>query len=192
MKLVIDGPNEKQALFLLDKHKYIAYGGARGGGKSWAVRTKAKLMALRYPGIRLLIVRRSYPELINNHINTLRKELLGQPVRLTEIAPGAVETEFSLVRFDGDHAHARPTLVFGHTYAWEPALRERLVALGQHAARLALDEVGELDTRIGHAFAAAAQSAIRVSISPALGDDQINRFADAWETAYSRWRGRNG
>ena len=67
----------------------------------------------------------------------------------------------ALMRFDGDHAHARPTLVFGHTYAWEPALRERLVALGQHATRLALDEVGELDTRIGHAFAAAAQSAIR-------------------------------
>ncbi len=37
-----------------------------------------------------------------------------------------------------------------------------------------------------------AQSAIRVSISPALGDDQINRFADAWESAYSRWRDRNG
>ncbi|NLU84078.1 SDR family oxidoreductase [Rhodococcus sp. HNM0569] len=37
---------------------------------------------------------------------TLRGELLGQPVRLTEIAPGAVETEFSLVRFDGDEARA--------------------------------------------------------------------------------------
>ena len=37
---------------------------------------------------------------------TLRGELLGQPVRLTEIAPGAVETEFSLVRFEGDAERA--------------------------------------------------------------------------------------
>jgi NADP-dependent 3-hydroxy acid dehydrogenase YdfG len=37
---------------------------------------------------------------------TLRGELLGKPVRLTEIAPGAVETEFSLVRFDGDRQRA--------------------------------------------------------------------------------------
>ena len=37
---------------------------------------------------------------------TLRGELLGQPVRLTEVAPGAVETEFSLVRFSGDAQRA--------------------------------------------------------------------------------------
>ena len=37
---------------------------------------------------------------------TLRGELLGKPVRLTEIAPGAVETEFSLVRFAGDAERA--------------------------------------------------------------------------------------
>ncbi|PPJ12536.1 SDR family oxidoreductase [Nocardia nova] len=37
---------------------------------------------------------------------TLRGELLGKPVRLTEIAPGAVETEFSLVRFGGDTERA--------------------------------------------------------------------------------------
>jgi len=37
---------------------------------------------------------------------TLRLELLGQPVRVSEIAPGMVRTEFSLVRFDGDTAAA--------------------------------------------------------------------------------------
>ena len=37
---------------------------------------------------------------------TLRLELLGKPIRVTEIAPGLVETEFSLVRFGGDAARA--------------------------------------------------------------------------------------
>ncbi|MDA3649108.1 SDR family NAD(P)-dependent oxidoreductase [Saccharopolyspora indica] len=37
---------------------------------------------------------------------TLRGEHLGEPVRFTEIAPGAVETEFSEVRFDGDKERA--------------------------------------------------------------------------------------
>jgi NADP-dependent 3-hydroxy acid dehydrogenase YdfG len=37
---------------------------------------------------------------------TLRGELLGQPVRITEILPGMVETDFSLVRFDGDAERA--------------------------------------------------------------------------------------
>lgn len=37
---------------------------------------------------------------------TLRGELLGQPIRVTEIAPGMVETDFSRVRFDGDEQRA--------------------------------------------------------------------------------------
>ncbi|MCG3173068.1 MAG: putative oxidoreductase [Myxococcota bacterium] len=37
---------------------------------------------------------------------TLRLELLGRPIRVTEVSPGLVKTEFSLVRFHGDAARA--------------------------------------------------------------------------------------
>lgn len=39
---------------------------------------------------------------VNAVTQVLRMELLGRPVRVTEVDPGMVETEFSLVRFDGD------------------------------------------------------------------------------------------
>ena len=38
---------------------------------------------------------------------TLRLELNGEPIKVTEIAPGLVETEFSMVRFHGDRKAAR-------------------------------------------------------------------------------------
>ena len=38
---------------------------------------------------------------------TLRVELLGKPIRVTEVDPGMVDTDFSLVRFNGDEARAR-------------------------------------------------------------------------------------
>lgn len=69
--LNLSPPSEKQKLFLLSEHTYTAFGGARGGGKSWAVRTKAILLSLNYPGIKIMIVRKTYPELRANHITEL-------------------------------------------------------------------------------------------------------------------------
>lgn len=45
-----DTISAKQMEFMRRREKYIAYGGARGGGKSWVARTKAVGMCLRYAG----------------------------------------------------------------------------------------------------------------------------------------------
>ena len=75
-KLCIKGtPNEKQKQFFASRARYTAYGGARGGGKSWALRRKLIGLCLRYAGIRCLLVRRSYAELKANHVRPLLSEL---------------------------------------------------------------------------------------------------------------------
>ncbi len=76
-KVLIERPNPKQAEFFRAKTRFVAYGGARGGGKSWALRRKALLLCLQYPGIRVLLIRRTYPELRENHVLPLQRELSG-------------------------------------------------------------------------------------------------------------------
>ncbi len=68
-------PNARQKLFFASRARYTAYGGARGGGKSWALRRKLTALCLRYAGIRCLLVRRTYAELKANHLIPLMNEL---------------------------------------------------------------------------------------------------------------------
>lgn len=75
--LAMPAPNEKQLIALKSSKRYVGYGGARGGGKSWFVRWKAVLLCLNYPGIKVLITRRTYKELDNNHIQPLGALLAG-------------------------------------------------------------------------------------------------------------------
>ena len=67
-------PSKRQSEFFASRAKYTAYGGARGGGKSWALRRKLVGLCLNYPGIRCLIVRRTLSELKSNHLFPLLSE----------------------------------------------------------------------------------------------------------------------
>ncbi len=75
MEFKLPTPSPKQELFMMDEHRHVAFGGARGGGKSFAIRLKAIILALLFAGIKIMIVRKSFPELVANHIKPL-KELL--------------------------------------------------------------------------------------------------------------------
>ena len=67
-------PNERQKEFFASRARYVAYGGARGGGKSWALRRKLIALCLRYGGIRCLLIRRTYAEIRSNHLLPLMQE----------------------------------------------------------------------------------------------------------------------
>jgi phage terminase large subunit len=75
MEFKLPTPSPKQELFMLDEHRHVGFGGARGGGKSFGVRLKAVMLCLIHAGIKIMIVRKSYTELTANHIKPL-KDLL--------------------------------------------------------------------------------------------------------------------
>lgn len=68
-------PNAKQIDFFKHREKFLLYGGAKGGGKSWALRTKQILRRLNYPGSKGLLLRRTFPELSRTHIIKIKEEL---------------------------------------------------------------------------------------------------------------------
>ena len=74
-RVIMGSPSPKQKQFLMARAKNVSYGGARGGGKSWVVRFKAKGLALKHEGIKIMIIRQTYPELIANHIKPLKADL---------------------------------------------------------------------------------------------------------------------
>lgn len=107
MKVYLGDPSEKQKLFLSDHHKYVGYGGARGGGKSWSVRTKATLLATNFNGIRILIMRQTYPELEKNHITQFKALLVPKVAKYNKTEkqlkfPNGSIIDFQYCRNDSD------------------------------------------------------------------------------------------
>jgi len=67
--------NDKQLLFFNADARHIAYGGARGGGKSYAMRIKFVMLAIKYDNLKILLLRRTLPELRENHVLPLQSLL---------------------------------------------------------------------------------------------------------------------
>ena len=67
----------KQMEFFRARGRHICYGGAVGGGKSWAARVKLVMLCGRYPGLKALLMRRTLPELRENHVRFLLPMLQG-------------------------------------------------------------------------------------------------------------------
>ena len=60
----------KQKRFIDSTESEVLFGGAAGGGKSYGQMVDAMLFALRYPGSRQLVLRRTFPELEKSLIRT--------------------------------------------------------------------------------------------------------------------------
>lgn len=103
MQIDLGTPNVKQRLFLKDKHKHVGFGGARGGGKSWAIRAKATILCTKHTGISILIIRKTYPELLANHIKPFKALLhigvKGNPIRYNESKKEITFPNGSTIRF---------------------------------------------------------------------------------------------
>lgn len=70
-------PSERQAEFHNATESDVLYGGAAGGGKSVAIVMEAMKSAVRHPGVRMLLLRRTYDELAESIFPVLRRYRYG-------------------------------------------------------------------------------------------------------------------
>ena len=70
-------PFPAQMPFFLSRARHTCYGGSRGPGKSWAMRRKLVFLCLRYTGLNCLLLRRTLPELRENHVVPLLQDTYG-------------------------------------------------------------------------------------------------------------------
>lgn len=56
------------------KYKYLFYGGAKGGGKSYLIRANQIERRMEFAGTTGVVIRKTYPELVANHIRKIFQE----------------------------------------------------------------------------------------------------------------------
>jgi phage terminase large subunit len=111
--------NEKQRQFYLSTALYTAYGGAKGGGKTHAVRTKAMGGALEYPGIKILILRRAYGDLQQGIIEPIVKIVEGNALGTYDASKHILYfINGSTIRFGNLDSATYETTYQGQEYDW--------------------------------------------------------------------------
>ena len=76
--------SKKQQEALNNPAKFLLYGGAKGGGKSWFMCVWIFLMAMRYRGNKLFFCRRRSVDFTNTTLETWRKSIPAQLYRINE------------------------------------------------------------------------------------------------------------
>ena len=100
-------PKQREALRVSEATPTTFYGGSRGGGKSYLVRAREVKRRLQYPNSKGLIIRKTFPELLANHIRPFFKEypVIKQWFNKSEKTiywPNGSTTEFSYLRTTDD------------------------------------------------------------------------------------------
>ncbi len=75
MSKLLYKPHPQQMQFMESSAKYRLFGGARGGGKSHTMRMELMRMVTSVKGLRILVLRRTFPEIYQNMVIPLQQEL---------------------------------------------------------------------------------------------------------------------
>ncbi|MCR4330253.1 MAG: phage terminase large subunit [Candidatus Roizmanbacteria bacterium] len=100
-------PKQREALKASDIYPIVFMGGAKGGGKSYAIRAREIIRRLKYKNTHGLIVRKTYPELLANHIRKFFSEYPQtfewyKKAEKTIYYPNGSTTEFSYLQHTDD------------------------------------------------------------------------------------------
>lgn len=110
--------NPKQLLFYQSRTLYTAYGGAKGGGKTHAVRIKAVGGALFNPGIKILIMRQTYPAVESNHIEPIKRMVPPELASYNGTTHTMTFTNGSIIRFGHWNGEDSEREYNGQEYDW--------------------------------------------------------------------------
>lgn len=110
--------NPKQLLFYQSRTLYTAYGGAKGGGKTHAVRIKAVGGALFNPGIKILIMRQTYPAVESNHIEPIKRMVPPELASYNGTTHVMTFTNGSIIRFGHWNGDDSKREYNGQEYDW--------------------------------------------------------------------------